>query len=96
MPQVASVGRIVHVYNPKLWLGARPGIIVTGPMGPVETQKANVNVFLDGVTDADVLAHFRARTEGNTFALIPVRDQLDEAQRADANWECWAEFPPRV
>ncbi len=95
-PQRATVGRIVHVYNPTLWLGPRPGMIVTGPMGPVETQEANVNVFLDGITDADVLAHFRARTEGNTFALIPVRDSLDDAGRTALGADCWAEFPPRV
>lgn len=96
MPQAASVGRIVHVYNPKLWDGARPGVVVGGPWGAVQNQVANVNVFLDGLNDQSVLAQFRARIEGNTFGSIPVRDPLNLEERAVLGAACWAEFPPKV
>ncbi len=95
-PQRATVGRILHVFNPKRWDGPRPGIVVGGPWGPPESQVANVNVFLDGLNDGDALSQCRTSPAGNTLGSIPVRDPLTAEQRAVAGWEQWAEFPPRV
>lgn len=96
-PTRATVGRIVHVYS-KWWKGTRPGIVVGGPWGAPESQTANVNVFLDGCNDSDLLSQCRTSQAGNTLGSIPVRDPFTDEERAElfSKWEHWAEFPPRV
>lgn len=108
----ATVGRIVLVFS-SLWEGAQPGIVTNGPDPSVErvklgeTQRANVNVFLDGVNNAQVLLLFRGRAEGNTIRAIRVYDALDPLQRAQVRVQVvgafapgepvfWAEWPAKV
>lgn len=98
----ATVGRIVHMYCPERWGGPRPAIVV---QEFESTPRVNVNVFLDGTTDAQQLHDFRQRRSGNTFELVPVYRSLTQTERASLAQAIkqggdvrpfWAEFPPRV
>jgi hypothetical protein len=101
-PACATVGRIVHVWCPDLFLGPRPAIVVTDYES---TLKVDVNVFLNGSTDEHALSDFRTRRRGNTEGLVNVyppmteqeRDRLVAAERQGGSTRVmWAEFPSRV
>jgi hypothetical protein len=87
----AAPPRMVLVYS-NAWSGPRPGVIVSGPFG-ASPQRANVNVMLDGSTDADALAKLRARREGNTLAGVPIFDAQTDEERAAAVAEHAAHLP---
>lgn len=71
-----SVDCVLHVYG-TMWEGPRPGI----PVVVFASFLANINVTLDGVVDAKLLAEFRRRPQGNTIAAVDVYEALDPEQR---------------
>jgi len=102
--QTLSVGRIVHVYSSR-WSGPRPGIIVgVERLAAGESEpRANVNVFLDGTRDAEILQLFRLRSTGNTIASMLINSPANSDDRIQALREnqpsnnggvFWAEWPP--
>lgn len=62
-------------------------------------RSVNVNVFVDGRADAEVLEALRESVQGNTICDCPVFDSLNEDDRewvrshAPNGW--WAEWPAR-
>lgn len=95
--QIPTPGRVLLCFRNKGWTrnknhDPRPGICVSNFPG----SNHNVNVFLDGGNDADVLAEFRASPAGNTLMSAPVYDSLTPEQRAQiaAKHSYWCEWPP--
>jgi len=101
----SSVCRDLWLFSPNRWNGPRPAKVVRGPFNlPDEIRggadhRADVNVFVHGKEDRDVLAELRGRSEGNTFVGIPVYDPLSREQQKRLERSgigTWAEWPPKV
>lgn len=102
MPRL-SIGRIVHVYSPARWHGARPGTIVAEPSmggahldlnGKPYCETCDLNVALNGMIDVDALCECRSSPNGNTFPGVPVFEELPEGvQHVEP---IFAVMPPRV
>ena len=98
----ATLGRVLHIYYPERWDGARAGLVVREL---TSSKKVNVNVHFDGTTDQHQLHLARQSRHGNTLELVPVYPPLSSDDRAKLAAAIkqggdirpyWAEFPPRV
>ena len=95
MPVVSNtkptLGRVVHVYAARQWSGPRAGIVA---MAWPDSGCANVNLQLDGCTDAQLLSFMRASPQGTTLPSIPVFDPLTDEERKAITLDYWAEWMP--
>lgn len=89
----AQIGRGVHVYSPKKWVGAMPGTVVAVH---ADSGRVNVNVEIDGVRYPHILQACRHSNEGTTAAACALFDELTPAQRETIAEFIWAEWPPLV
>lgn len=95
---IPTVGRVLMCFRAAGWTRhksineVRPGICVSSFPG----ANQNVNVFLDGGNDREILAQFRESPQGNTLMSVPVYDPLTNEQRAEVAKRCsyWCEWPP--
>lgn len=102
---IATTGRVCLLFASAAaalsWVGPRYAGVLESSVTPdapnaPSKQLVDVNLSVHGVRDAELLAAFRARPEGNTFSGVPIFDALTPEQRVEVAkfYEVWAEWMP--
>lgn len=83
---VPTVGRVVLCFNPKMWEGARPGLIARC-WGHDPSSAVNVSVLLDGGNDGKGLV-------ASTFWMTSVQVHDPRGPDDEAPGSQWCEWMP--
>lgn len=99
-PVKATPARLVYCFCPALWEGSRPAVVLEANDNGSAEQRITVNVELNGVRDAGVIAQLAKHPQGNTIFNVPLFEPLTEDQRAlcqealNVYPACWCEWMP--